>query len=66
MNSQNTTATNLRYVQPPVSQVYYTGDVVGVWLSDDQDVKWHYTLMPDGTRRCYGYTIIEKQTVIEL
>ena len=55
-----------RYVQPTIWNPTRTSSgVMGVWLSEDEDVDFHITTNPDGTQNCHGYTIKKKGQVID-
>jgi len=38
-----------------------TGDIQGVWVMPDEEVEWHKTIMPDGSFRVHGYSILKKR-----
>ena len=55
-----------RYVQPTIWNPTRTSSgVMGVWLSEDEDVDFHITTNPDGTQNCHGYTIKKKGQVVD-
>jgi hypothetical protein len=56
---------NIRRVFAPQPQGNFsgisTGEVISVFLSQDEDVEWTWTVYPDGTRKVTGYTIITRE-----
>ena len=62
----STNTAGQKYVQPCiVNPTRTSAGMMGVWLSDDEDVDWHITTNPDGTQHCHGYTIRKKGQVIQ-